>query len=286
MSENTSAPWRTVVAVASAWLPAVVVAATAAAWWDRLPTRLANHWSGPGEPDGFSSTSAAWWWSFAIAVLAGLVAVAAAVAQRRSPAARGLFALAGAAGGVAAAGWFVSARATLAADTPETARLGWHAAWFLLGMAWIAVPYLVNGHRGTNAAPGPAASVGMALAPQERAVWTVTLRSPLIIVTTLATTAVTVALVPVAGWWLLLVAAVPVLAMLAFGSVRVSADRRGLRLVANLLRVPIKTIPLARIEAATAEDIDPMAWGGWGYRVLPGRSALVLRAGPGLVLRL
>ena len=37
---------------------------------------------------------------------------------------------------------------------------------------------------------------------------------------------------------------------------------------------------------ATAEPIHPAAWGGWGYHVLPGRSALVLRAGPGLVLTL
>ncbi|HQX36543.1 MAG TPA: hypothetical protein PLA13_09335, partial [Microbacteriaceae bacterium] len=34
----------------------------------------------------------------------------------------------------------------------------------------------------------------------------------------------------------------------------------------------------------SAGPIDPMGWGGWGYRVTPGRSAIVLRTGPGLVI--
>jgi hypothetical protein len=63
-------------------------------------------------------------------------------------------------------------------------------------------------------------------------------------------------------------------------------DRRGLRLTSAVAGVPLKRIPLTDIISAAAEQIDPADWGGWGYRVAPGRSALVLRAGPGLVLRL
>ena len=41
---------------------------------------------------------------------------------------------------------------------------------------------------------------------------------------------------------------------------------------------------LVRIAGVEVAEIDPLEWGGWGYRVTPGRSALVLRRGPGLVI--
>jgi len=31
-------------------------------------------------------------------------------------------------------------------------------------------------------------------------------------------------------------------------------------------------------------SLRPSEWGGWGYRIMPGRSAIVLRSGPGLVV--
>lgn len=45
-------------------------------------------------------------------------------------------------------------------------------------------------------------------------------------------------------------------------------------------------IPLADIRQAAPAQLSPMEWGGWGYRVRPGRRALILRGGPGLVLDL
>lgn len=71
----------------------------------------------------------------------------------------------------------------------------------------------------------------------------------------------------------------------AFASIRCTADVRGLR-VCLLGRVPIKRIRLDQMASVSAESIDPMQWGGWGYRVMPGRSALVLRSGPGLVVQM
>lgn len=66
--------------------------------------------------------------------------------------------------------------------------------------------------------------------------------------------------------------------------VEVTVDHRGLRVVAGLVRLPIERIPLDRVERATVEEVQAGDWGGWGYRVMPGRSALVLRSGPALVV--
>ena len=43
-------------------------------------------------------------------------------------------------------------------------------------------------------------------------------------------------------------------------------------------------IPREQITAAHADTIEPLAWGGWGYRITPRGRAAVVRRGPGLVL--
>ena len=45
-------------------------------------------------------------------------------------------------------------------------------------------------------------------------------------------------------------------------------------------------VPLGEIAGATAEEIEPLRWGGWGYRRTPKGRAAVVRRGPGLVLTL
>lgn len=64
----------------------------------------------------------------------------------------------------------------------------------------------------------------------------------------------------------------------------VTVDHRGLRVTTGLVRLPVERIPLDRVERAEVEEIQAGDWGGWGYRVMPGRSALVLRSGPALVV--
>ena len=73
---------------------------------------------------------------------------------------------------------------------------------------------------------------------------------------------------------------------LALARLRVRIDNRGLRIVSELLPFLRKSIPLATIREARTEVLEPASWGGWGYRVAPGRSALLLFAGPGLTVDL
>ncbi len=66
---------------------------------------------------------------------------------------------------------------------------------------------------------------------------------------------------------------------------RFTVDERGLSLQA-WGRGPSGTVPWHRIVEAQAVLIRPLQWGGWGFRVIPGRAGIVTRKGPGLVLTL
>ncbi|WP_250030742.1 DUF1648 domain-containing protein [Paractinoplanes maris] len=275
---------RTVVAIALIWLPVVATAASWAAWSDRLPARMATHWSGTGPADGFSSTGAFGTAMLIVGVVAGVAGILAAVRAGGTVGLRYLLGLAAAMAGSATGLWAATATATL--DNPADPRLGWRLVFFVAGLAWGAIVVLVAGSSPVTTPPPPPAVTPLDLGPTERAAYHTTLRSPLIITAT-AAAAVVIAVVAATGQsalWALLV--VPVLASVLFGQVRVTADRRGLRLTAGLVGLKFRTIPLSGIAGAEVAEIEPLEWGGWGYRVTPGRAALVLRRGPGLVLHL
>ncbi|WP_328988360.1 DUF1648 domain-containing protein [Kribbella sp. NBC_01245] len=122
------------------------------------------------------------------------------------------------------------------------------------------------------------------LAPGERAVYVTEIRSR-----GFAALAVSCAVIG-----LILVLAVDALIGICVLAVTVAGavlQRATLRVDANGVRVVFGpgvriNIPLAEIRQASVEQIQPMQWGGWGYRVTPGKRGLILRAGPGLVLDL
>lgn len=86
------------------------------------------------------------------------------------------------------------------------------------------------------------------------------------------------------GFLAVMVAAVVVVFVpVSLSRIRVTVDHWGLRVVPVLTGIPLRRIPLhdvARAEAVRA--LQPLEWGGWGYRWRPGRRAVVLRGGPAL----
>lgn len=89
------------------------------------------------------------------------------------------------------------------------------------------------------------------------------------------------------GWVLLLsmlVLLAGVVVVAAFIRVHVSVDAGGLCVVYAFRGLPIKRIQAEQIQKVEATELNPAQWGGWGYRIMPGRSALTLRTGPGLVV--
>lgn len=265
---------------ALAGLPVAVIGTTATAWWSRLPATLPTHWPGLGLPDGFSSRTP----TLVVAlVVAGTAAVTIALAAwRGGPGTRFSVAIAGVAGGGAIGVWWAIGSATLAAGSAEAAELGSRLLPMLGAMALgAALGWLPP----RAEPPPPGVSVqALALSPGERAAWsTVLCSAPVLAATGLALVVVAVVAVFVepAVWPVVLV---PLLVLLVFSRVDVTVDRRGLRVTAGLLRLTLQRIPLGEITAVRAETVRPADWGGWGYRITPGASALVLRAGPALVV--
>ncbi len=78
--------------------------------------------------------------------------------------------------------------------------------------------------------------------------------------------------------WVVAVLTAPLLRL------RFALDERGFALSVALL--PAMVIPWDRIVEARPARIRPLQRGGWGFRVIPGRTGIVLRRGPGLVLTL
>ena len=81
----------------------------------------------------------------------------------------------------------------------------------------------------------------------------------------------TLAFAGIALWW--------------FTSITVAVGPAGLKVRFGPLGWPRVRVPLGRVEHVAVEDVEPMAYGGWGYRVMPGVRAVVVRRGPGLRIR-
>ncbi len=69
-----------------------------------------------------------------------------------------------------------------------------------------------------------------------------------------------------------------------FSVVRVTVSRRGAVISLGWWGFPSWTVPMESISRAEVEMVNPMAYGGWGYRVRPGVRAVVVRAGESLRL--
>lgn len=87
------------------------------------------------------------------------------------------------------------------------------------------------------------------------------------------------------AWWLILVFFVTAVPALFFTRLDVTVDMDGLAVSFGSFKWPTKRISLDQIASAESVDLNPWAWGGWGYRWAPGKkSAAVLRKGPAIMV--
>jgi len=123
------------------------------------------------------------------------------------------------------------------------------------------------------------------LEPGEHPVWERHLSSVLLTTLTVCMVVTGLVLIPI-----VLIAGIIVLlsslCCIPFTSLTTIVDEHGLLVRFGPFGFPHKRIPLAEIASVRVDDIEPIEWGGWGYRVGPGRSAAVLRGGPGIVVEL
>jgi Protein of unknown function (DUF1648) len=254
--------------------------------WGSLPDPVATHWNLGGDPDGSSAPAVA------VAILAGpavaLAAVAVATSRR-----------AGRTAGVAALTPVIVFTATVlavASAATAVANAGtesWRDARLPIGwaVAFVVVPALAafavaRASRQAGSAPAPADPPlpRVALRAGQRLAWIGSSTSVWAAPACCVCLAVGIGALVLGGTVLGVVFLLTASVLAAFTSVRVSIGEGGLR-AATPLGWPRVTIPLDRISAAEAVDINPIQWGGWGYRGslhLFGRAAWVLRRGPGL----
>lgn len=265
---------------------------------DRLPEQLASHFQADGRANGHMGQV---WYAVAnvllFAVTGALWALTVVRGKFFGQAYRWLIA-----GGYAFAGflgWMMAAVLLANVDAGDVVKGETQGAslpmWQLAVALGVAV--LAAGLGLVLAALGPVpeqpAAIGQAgdgarisLADGEVAGWARSAGGwwrPLI---ALVLVAVGVVLLFGSGW----VAALPPLILgvllAVFARPYVVVDRRGIT-ISGMLPWPRLRVPLDRIETATSRDINPLAeYGGWGYRIRPGRSGLMIRSGEGIVATL
>ncbi|MER6026524.1 DUF1648 domain-containing protein [Streptomyces sp. NPDC001851] len=260
---------------------------------DRLPDRLATHWSGgSATPD---DSMPLWAVSLFPAGLWLLIALALSVRRRRSrPTARPWRAIALAPTATALVGAQASlVRANL--DLPD-----WHEARdtpldIVLVLAATAVAGVLawrwSTRRGT--APVPAAP-GLDLPEGERLAWFSRAANPwlqlLSALTGLIAAGALVALAvgladPTTLWLVCGCCCVTALTGAAFSSVQAKVSEAGLEVSFGPLGWPARHWSPAAIESARAEYRLPSQVGGWGYRLSGLGTTVMLRAGDCLVVR-
>ncbi|MDI2028574.1 DUF1648 domain-containing protein [Saccharopolyspora sp. TS4A08] len=255
---------------------------------DRLPDPIASHWSFDGVADDSIPLA-----RFPLVMMPGwlllaVFAVIAGTAGERRVHRAGSAAVLGA-GALFFAGILGS---TVWVNLDHVAwqdvRLPmWHLLPVLGGAAVAAWIGWLLGNRGPDE-PGaePEAAGELDLAPGRREVWISPVSSPVLIAVGAATMLVAVGLIllvnPPVGVPVLLIG----LLVAALSSARVRVDERGVHVAFGLQRYPVRRIRLDQIRVASVANHRALEVGGWGYRVLPATTAIMLRGGECLVLRL
>lgn len=263
---------------------------------NRLPAPVAIHWGLSGEPDNAMPLGAVIAMSTALwVVLAGsglTVAVRRGVRQRHR---RAWLGASLAWGGVFVLGLMVlTVWANLDAGSWSRARpVTWQAALFLVvpllagWLGWLlARPGLDEAPESGSRAPS------LRLRPGEKAVWvsssgtgTGLVSAGLACLSGALVAAVVMALGVAVLWVVPALFALVGLTCLAVSAVRVRITERGLAISFGPLGLPVRRIPLNRVDSARMEIRRPSEVGGWGIRGLPGRSTIMVRAGECLVVR-
>jgi hypothetical protein len=282
---------RIVLAGLAMAVPAIAIAITRLVWDDALPVDVASHWSGTGAPDDSQPAAGVFVVTLIIAsvvVIASIILLALPRPDMRTK--RMIVLILGIAAGSAAAVWVIPTWLTLQAGSVDGAVLGWWIVPLAACSLWGVIPAAILPARpllaGAMARPAP-----MDLGETEVGAWSRSVTALLFLWITLALVAIgAVAYTPIlldgesgVATFGLSILALATLLCASFIRLRVSVDWRGLRVV-SLFGIPMKRIPLDQVDVVEATDIRPMDWGGWGYRIMPGRSAVVLRSGPGLVV--
>lgn len=284
---------RGVAAGLVALVPAAGFAVSIRVFGPRLGAQIATHWGTGPRPNGFSPTWGLMFWvAVGVTALATIGAIVAVVVATTAPA-RSTRLVAGGAVLVAvfmASTWVTGAWATADAADVHDATLGWRLLLLVAApvLGWIVYVLLPVPAGSTSE---PARQPYVSFGPTERAAWTGVISSRLFIglgagALAFAVLFLVLALVGRQGglWTGVIVCALILVVMVWMTPARLTADRRGIRLVSTILRVPIIRVRLENIREVSVDTVLASQWGGWGYRLSGAGVAYVTRSGPGIVI--
>ncbi len=180
-------------------------------------------------------------------------------------------------------GYLLIALVSRDAAQASSVRLPWYGVALM-----VAVPIVPAGLTWRLRPVGPATPVQvgtttLSLGRDERVVWVGHAHSLPLRVLGLCGLAVAAALAVVAPFAAVVVGVVAV-AMVAVSSLAVRVDDTGLHTWWGPLGWPRTIVRLPDVASAHAQEIEPLTWGGWGYRIGRHGVAAVVRRGPGLVV--
>lgn len=281
---------RKVLAGASLCVPVLVVIISWWVWRADLPTQLAAHWSGSGTADDAMAVGALLALNLGMTGVPAVAGVAISVWPGMSARTRrGAYFFLGVFGGMGAATWLLSAGLTMQVGDPYEVVLGPWVIVSFVAAGYGAIPFLI--------APRPRLEATdvqrrIEFAPSAIGAWSQTITGNLFLwvaIGLIILGSVIYGPAVVAGRAAdqivgIAVIAVAIVLVASFVRLRVTADWRGLRVVSAIFRIPLKRIRLEAIAVVEAAELRPAEWGGWGYRIMPGRSAVILRKGPGLIV--
>lgn len=273
--------------VAVAHLAAVgILAAVAFAVRDRLPERVATHFEGDGGADGFLSRDAAVALGIATLLIQG-AALLVGVARGRGGTRRLSVALG--VGLPVFTGVLLVVGLLVNVDVADPADVRLPLWWLPLALGGAALAGL-GGWRLSGDEPQAAEVAGrapvMRLRSGESAVWSRHVGSRALRIACLLVLLCSLVPLAVGEWTPGLLGLLAAVAVGAWASVRVTVDGSGLAVGLPLLPGPRLSVPLERIAEAEVVRVDALGdFGGWGYRVRPGASGVVLRSGEALRVR-
>ncbi len=299
-------PWVYVLLI----LPVFVVLGIYMPLADQLPEVIATHWSST-YPDGFTRAELFVPTCIGLSILGTIISLV-SLAQHRKPALLLTLMFIGSLLSWTTVGVFIgSAVPTALAESPETAVIGY---WIIPTVActlvaltplWICGVYQtyskqLQDQRQARIAVGQGLAVPPSQAPEilEDSEFSETMKGPwwlwalgLIIAVTGVYVFVEMLVQPGSVNWtsaIIGLATCFIVTPLVLGlcMIRVTITDQRIRVSSAILGFPLRTINLDEIQSVTHAEINPMAWGGWGWRFFPGGSAVVLRRAEGLAFEL
>ena len=287
---TTTSQYRRRQLIAVATIPSLIIGGLAIYLGvvnDRLPLEVATHWNANGVADGFTSRS-----SLTLQVIGVMLAITLPVTLMalflKGATAFLPKAVNGLPAGIAFfAGslLFLSVQAQLDTETPPDLGLWVIPVALVIGALGGAFAAAVAGSAPSapaSNAPAPADAERLDLPDGQTGVWAGrTAGGKALLIVPAVSVVTSIILAALTSWWIAAVVAIVLLVGVSMSSFNVTAGPAGVR-VSGLFGFPRIAVPLTEISEASVGEVKALSYGGWGWRIKKGSTAVLTRSGPAL----